>query len=267
MGGRSQTVDLLHLQRAPLMVERERPVAGLPGEKQQRRDIQHRIRVGRIAREARLQPRAKHREINAGLEQPSESREADQVFVRCHSSVRRYPAELLLKHRACASVRASAPPPAEPIVASAPVCRYSAPLRAYARNDAAPVMPNASRPCACGRLRRATRALTQLYDDLMAPSGLRVTQFSLLRTLERDGPQRITALAAAALLDRTALSRTLDPLVDAGLRRHRARSRRAHARGRADARRASRRSGRRSRTGSARRPPSPSAWARRSSTR
>ena len=76
---------------------------------------------------------------------------------------------------------------------------------------------SAATPCACGRLRRATRALTQLYDDLMAPSGLRVTQFSLLRTLERTGPQHITALAAAALLDRTALSRTLDPLVDQGL--------------------------------------------------
>ena len=77
-------------------------------------------------------------------------------------------------------------------------------------------MPNTSPPCACGRLRRATRALTQLYDDLMAPSGLRVTQFSLLRTLERTGPQRITALAAATLLDRTALTRTLDPLVEQG---------------------------------------------------
>jgi DNA-binding MarR family transcriptional regulator len=75
---------------------------------------------------------------------------------------------------------------------------------------------NAS-PCACGRLRRASRALTQLYDDLMAPSGLRVTQFSLLRTLERLGPQRITALAAATLLDRTALPRMLDPLVAEGL--------------------------------------------------
>lgn len=75
---------------------------------------------------------------------------------------------------------------------------------------------SAAPPCACGRLRRATRALTQLYDDLMAPSGLRVTQFSLLRTLDRLGPQRITALAAATLLDRTALSRTLDPLVEQG---------------------------------------------------
>src|SRR6266478_2457813 len=75
----------------------------------------------------------------------------------------------------------------------------------------------ASPPCACGRLRRATRALTQLYDDLMAPSALRVTQFSLLRALARDGTARISDLAQTLLLDRTALSRTLDPLVERGL--------------------------------------------------
>jgi len=78
-------------------------------------------------------------------------------------------------------------------------------------------MTSSMHPCACGRLRRASRALTQLYDDLMAPAGLRVTQFSLLRALERESPQRITALAAATLLDRTALSRTLEPLVAEGL--------------------------------------------------
>lgn len=77
-----------------------------------------------------------------------------------------------------------------------------------------PLSPRASLPCACGRLRRATRALTQLYDDAMAPSGLRVTQFSLLRTLERDGPARISELAERTLLDRTALSRNLDPLIE-----------------------------------------------------
>jgi DNA-binding MarR family transcriptional regulator len=70
--------------------------------------------------------------------------------------------------------------------------------------------------CACGRLRRASRALTQLYDDAMAPAGLRVTQFSLLRTLARDGPLRISDLAERLLLDRTALSRNLDPLVEHG---------------------------------------------------
>jgi DNA-binding MarR family transcriptional regulator len=71
--------------------------------------------------------------------------------------------------------------------------------------------------CACGRLRRATRALTQRYDDLMAPSGLRITQFSLLRTLARRGPSTMSELARALLLDRTALSRTLDPLAERGL--------------------------------------------------
>ena len=54
--------------------------------------------------------------------------------------------------------------------------------------------------CVCGRLRRAARALTQLYDDTMAPSGLRITQFSLLSTLARNGPQRISELAAEGLV-------------------------------------------------------------------
>src|SRR5262247_670385 len=72
--------------------------------------------------------------------------------------------------------------------------------------------------CACGRLRRAARALTQLYDDAMAPAGLRVTQYSLLSALSaRGGPMRITEIAERQLLDRTALSRNLDPLVERGL--------------------------------------------------
>ena len=69
-------------------------------------------------------------------------------------------------------------------------------------------------PCACSRLRRATRAVTQLYDDALAPIGLRVTQLSLLRTLQRDGPLRIGELASRSLLDRTALSRNLEPLAE-----------------------------------------------------
>jgi DNA-binding MarR family transcriptional regulator len=81
-------------------------------------------------------------------------------------------------------------------------------------------MPNATRSseissaCACGRLRRAARALTQLYDDAIVPAGLHLTQFSLLLTLARDGPSRITELAHRQLLNRTALSRNLDPLVE-----------------------------------------------------
>ncbi len=71
--------------------------------------------------------------------------------------------------------------------------------------------------CACGRLRRASRALTQLYDDAMGCAGLRVTQFSLLRTLAREGPTTIGALAENALTERTALARNLDILADQGL--------------------------------------------------
>ena len=80
-----------------------------------------------------------------------------------------------------------------------------------------PVTPVPTAACACGRLRRATRALTQLYDDLLAPAGLRLTQFSLLRTLKREGALRINELATRQLLDRTALSRNLDPLLEQGL--------------------------------------------------
>lgn len=56
-----------------------------------------------------------------------------------------------------------------------------------------------------------------MYDATMAPCGLRVTQFSLLRTLARESPMRITALATSTLLDRTALSRNLEPLMAQGL--------------------------------------------------
>lgn len=76
---------------------------------------------------------------------------------------------------------------------------------------------SSSAACACGRLRRATRALTRLYDDLMLPAGLRVTQFSLLRTLAREQTHRMSDLADILLIERTALSRTLDPLVERGL--------------------------------------------------
>ena len=71
--------------------------------------------------------------------------------------------------------------------------------------------------CACSRLRRASRAITQLYDDALAATELRTTQFVLLRTLEARGTTTISALASDLLLDRTALSRNLDPLEARGL--------------------------------------------------
>ena len=75
------------------------------------------------------------------------------------------------------------------------------------------VTAKAGAPCVCARLRRASRAVTQLYDDALAPAGLRVTQFSLLRMLEQHGAMTISTLASTLLLDRTAVSRNLDPLI------------------------------------------------------
>jgi DNA-binding MarR family transcriptional regulator len=95
-------------------------------------------------------------------------------------------------------------------------CIYSQ-SRAYARIvPARPVPGTDPLACTCGRLRRASRALTQYYDDALATTGLRVTQFSLMRTLAREGTTNMSALAKVALLDRTALSRALDPLVARG---------------------------------------------------
>ena len=71
--------------------------------------------------------------------------------------------------------------------------------------------------CACTKLRRCARVASDIYDEALAPSGLSVTQFSLLRLLDRTGPSSLTRFAAATGLDRTTLNRTLRPLEAAGL--------------------------------------------------
>jgi DNA-binding MarR family transcriptional regulator len=71
--------------------------------------------------------------------------------------------------------------------------------------------------CLCAALRRASRAATAAYDSALAPSGLRVTQFSVLRILARIGPVPVTRLAAEAALERSTMGRNLEPLARAGL--------------------------------------------------
>jgi DNA-binding MarR family transcriptional regulator len=68
------------------------------------------------------------------------------------------------------------------------------------------------RHCACFNLRKATRAVTQYYDQVLEPSGLRITQFSLLAVIRLLGTASITHLAEAAVMDRTTLARNLDVL-------------------------------------------------------
>ena len=71
--------------------------------------------------------------------------------------------------------------------------------------------------CTCFGLRKAARAVTQMYDQALKPSGLRATQLSLLIAAERAGPRGIGELAELMVMDRTTLTRNLKPLLDKGL--------------------------------------------------
>ena len=71
--------------------------------------------------------------------------------------------------------------------------------------------------CNCFAVRSAARHVTQLYDQFLAPSGLRGNQFSILARLHRLGPMTINALAEAMVTDRTTLARNIKPLQRDGL--------------------------------------------------
>src|SRR5438034_2951525 len=82
-------------------------------------------------------------------------------------------------------------------------------------------MPTVTLPgpedCNCFAVRSAARHVTQLYDQLLAPVGLRITQFSILAKLRRRGPLTINALAEDLVMDRTTLGRNILPLEREGL--------------------------------------------------
>jgi DNA-binding MarR family transcriptional regulator len=59
-------------------------------------------------------------------------------------------------------------------------------------------------------LRKATRRVSQLYDAVLAPCGLRSTQ--RLTHVARAGSPTMGDLAAALVLDRSALARNIKPL-------------------------------------------------------
>lgn len=75
--------------------------------------------------------------------------------------------------------------------------------------------------CLCFRARRASRALTRLYDDALRPLGIQASQLSVLNVIamvdERGGEAAMGVLSDALVMDRTTLSRNLRPLEKAGL--------------------------------------------------
>lgn len=71
--------------------------------------------------------------------------------------------------------------------------------------------------CNCTGLRKATRRISQLYDQALAPSGMKITQLAILSQINRSGPTNVGLLADALVMDPGALAHTLKPLERGGL--------------------------------------------------
>jgi DNA-binding MarR family transcriptional regulator len=82
-----------------------------------------------------------------------------------------------------------------------------------------PSTPGEASPCHATAMRKASRRLTQLYDNALEPVGLRSTQFAILAELDRwvMFPPTLAELAQALVMDRSSLGHNLRPLERDGL--------------------------------------------------
>ena len=71
--------------------------------------------------------------------------------------------------------------------------------------------------CNCINLRRASQAITEVYDQFLEPSGLKISQYALLKNIMQLGPVSVSDLASTIRLDRTTLVRNIRPLEMRGL--------------------------------------------------
>ncbi len=74
-----------------------------------------------------------------------------------------------------------------------------------------------SLPCYCATLRQAARAVTTLYESVLADSGLHATQYTVLQVLTRVSQLTTTELADAIGIDQTTATRTLALVRKSGL--------------------------------------------------
>ena len=78
-----------------------------------------------------------------------------------------------------------------------------------------------STPCLCANLRRASRAVTRIYEEEFRNVGFTgATQFHVLRSVNRAGSVRQQDLGALLDLDETTVTRTLKPLFEKGWLNH-----------------------------------------------
>lgn len=70
-------------------------------------------------------------------------------------------------------------------------------------------------PCVCSQVRRIARKLSSLYDTVLSPENLTITQYSLLANIGRAGQLSHSVLAEKVGMERTTLTRNLRPLTRA----------------------------------------------------
>ena len=70
--------------------------------------------------------------------------------------------------------------------------------------------------CACSNFRKASRAVTQLFDQALEPSGLRSTQLVILLEIVVARSSTVPQIARRLVMDRSTLQRNLQPLVKRG---------------------------------------------------
>ena len=71
--------------------------------------------------------------------------------------------------------------------------------------------------CPAFKIRAASRIITQLFDEILKPSGLQVTQFTVLIGVHILDSPSISKLAKGLVMDRTTITRGLKPLESEGL--------------------------------------------------
>jgi DNA-binding MarR family transcriptional regulator len=71
--------------------------------------------------------------------------------------------------------------------------------------------------CLCLHVQRAARALARRFDEALRPLNLTHGQYSLLVSLNRPEPPRISDVAYLLAMDRTTLTANLKPLQKRGL--------------------------------------------------
>jgi DNA-binding MarR family transcriptional regulator len=71
--------------------------------------------------------------------------------------------------------------------------------------------------CASFNFRRASRAITALYDKALQESGIRSTQFAILTAVAKNQPVSISTISEILIMDATTLTRSLDLLRKQGL--------------------------------------------------